>query len=223
VKCDEGKPACRSNTGRRCDGYSSSGQANEVAPRPESAVAWDNDLTSRLDGRAFIFFVQSTASRIAGHFRDDAWGHIVPQFVHANPAIRHAVNALVGLDRAFWSTASTTESPTQEMRAFSTKHYIHALNHFRTLLSSPRPTPTITMACLLLFIHIEALRENFVSTIAHVKQMSLLLGIATAQPQQCERLEPTIGDALTRIDIQASAYMGSRVPELAPQAFIPLP
>lgn len=79
------------------------------------------------------------------------------------------------------------------------------------------------MACLLLFIHIEALRENFVSTIAHVKQMSLLLGIATAQPQQCERLEPTIGDALTRIDIQASAYMGSRVPELAPQAFIPLP
>src|SRR5699024_9924062 len=141
-----------------CDGYSSSGQANEVAPRPESAVAWDNDLTSRLDGRAFIFFVQSTASRIAGHFRDDAWGHIVPQFVHANPAIRHAVNALVGLDRAFWSTASTTESPTQEMRAFSTKHYIHALNHFRTLLSSPRPTPTITMACLLLFIHIEALR-----------------------------------------------------------------
>lgn len=109
------------------------------------------------------------------------------------------------------------------MRAFSTKHYIHALNHFRRLLSSPRPTPTITMACLLLFIHIEALRENFASTIAHVKQMSLLLGITTAQPQQCERLEPTIRDALTRIDIQASAYMGSRVPELAPQAFIPLP
>lgn len=222
VKCDEGKPSCNRcvSTGRRCDGYPTlidglaSFKPSPCPSRPvESGSGFDGHILL-LELEAFDYFRHAMAPRMSGYGPDSAWNKTIPLLFHAEPAVRHAVVAIAATHRGLCSrTNHWCHGREKVLLDFPTRQYTKAIGCFRKLLSSDDSSANIKAACLILFAHHEALQENFAPALLHINNIStILLGMT---PLSSGLIDASLIDALKRIDIMASVYVGSRVPVLA--------
>src|SRR6266536_6710913 len=104
VKCDETKPRCNrcTSTGRKCDGYkpfapNKTKKSKDVIKCPSelasSSVTLYNpsvDIKGSMYQRmSFHYFQSRNIAQLPGNFEPYFWDHLVLQFSHQDPTIRH--------------------------------------------------------------------------------------------------------------------------------------
>ncbi|KAK0645584.1 hypothetical protein B0T16DRAFT_328113, partial [Cercophora newfieldiana] len=168
VKCDETKPQCLRciKTGRKCDGY--------TAPPPGS-YSWRELLgkqpilpaiTSRRnsqDGRAMDFYHSVVAPAFSRFPGDDFWTRMVAQASLQEPAVHHAVVAISNFYELADGTPFDTIIATPKGR-YAVMQYNQALQE----LTKMRDEAVVLFVCIL-FICIEALRDNKEGAMTHVR------------------------------------------------------
>lgn len=166
VKCDEEKPHCARciKTGRKCDGY---------GPPPVGSYSWSELLgkqpivpaiTARRnskDGRALEFYHQVVAPAFSRFPGDDFWTRLVAQATLQEPAVHHAVCAISSFYELIDGTPIDAFVATPKGR-YAIVHYNQALQH----LTRVRDESVVLFVCIL-FVCIEALRENKQGAITH--------------------------------------------------------
>lgn len=222
VKCDETKPSCNrcTSTKRKCDGYSSTSQA-ETRPVSHSEILRPSltlDVSSNaLERRTFDFFRFRTVPCVSGYFNDSLWDRIILQVSHSEPVVRHAINALGAqheenvLRRA--AKRSGTAVSLDARTSFPAAQYSKALTGLRNILKKDNVPMNVVLICSLAFIHFEALRECFVATLLHTENAIRLLHSSTTL--NTGAIDPTLVRAMMRIDVQGAMYLGARRPGLA--------
>ncbi|KAG7101382.1 putative transcriptional regulatory protein C15D4.02 like [Verticillium longisporum] len=131
IKCDEAKPACArcTSTSRQCAGYEMEHQRSPQERslawyRPHQLIAHDQK-----EGRAFHYFARVVGPALSGPQDAYFWTHLVMQFGHFAPAVRHAVLAISSLHEDFQNGKRiTSELPGNP---FALKHYNASLRHIQ--------------------------------------------------------------------------------------------
>ncbi|KAM0323662.1 hypothetical protein ACHAQA_008597 [Verticillium albo-atrum] len=145
VKCDEAKPACSrcTTTGRKCAGYEleyqKSPQERSLAwYRPHQLIAHD-----QREGRAFQYFSRVVGPVLSGPQDAYFWTHLVMQFGHFAPAVRHAVLAISCLHEDFQNGRRISlELPANP---FAIKHYNASIRH----IQAARDENLVLLTCVL--------------------------------------------------------------------------
>lgn len=160
VKCDEGKPCCRrcTSTGRKCDGY--------VLAQTSSALSWHRprhlfpnvDATS--ERRCLQFFCEVAAPVLSGPLDPYFWTHLILQFSHMEPAVRHSVVAVGSLYEQVHGHRTSSSSLPDDNVALT--HYNAAIKHLNTMNNE-----SLVLLVCILFICIEFLRGNRAAATAH--------------------------------------------------------
>ncbi|KAI0164142.1 hypothetical protein GGR57DRAFT_276658 [Xylariaceae sp. FL1272] len=184
VKCDEGKPHCKrcTDTGRTCDGY---------APSPgSSAIIWHrprhmfSNVDSISERRSLEFFCKVAAPALSGPLDPYFWTHLVMQFSHFEPAVRHSIIAVGSLYEQV--NRDAVEETLEPDHKFVLTHYNAAIRH----LSSMEKESLVLLVCVL-FICIEFLRGDRQAAIAHGNHgASILKRVEKSLPWAKEYLSP---------------------------------
>ncbi|KAH7040966.1 uncharacterized protein B0I36DRAFT_311845 [Microdochium trichocladiopsis] len=169
IKCDEGKPSCQrcTSTGRKCDGYA------EASP-PPTGTLWYRPRTAfqgvddAAELRAIQRFTEDLSPVLAGHLDPYFWTHLVMQFSHFEPAVRHSLVAISALHDQ--PTALTTTRPQLADNPFALHHYNAAIRKLRAM----RNEPLALLVCIL-FTCIEVLQGNKPAASAHCRHGTLIL------------------------------------------------
>ena len=90
------------STGRKCEGYTSSGGAFQVhiwsysqTPGPQNAISTLGDLGD--SARFLEFYYHCARPALSTSFDKEFWSRIAIQMAHSEPAVRHALVALGSL------------------------------------------------------------------------------------------------------------------------------
>ncbi|TDZ22690.1 Aspercryptin biosynthesis cluster-specific transcription regulator atnN [Colletotrichum orbiculare MAFF 240422] len=165
VKCDEAKPKCVrcTSSGRQCAGYE---------PTPDHGLAWyrPQQLTAhdQREGRAFQFFSHMVGPVLSGPTDPYFWTHLVVQFSHFEPAVRHAVLAISALYEDFHDGARVTRQ--KRGNAFALSHYSAAIERVKRA----RDEQLVLLACIL-FVCVEYLQGDVEAALRHCKHGILIL------------------------------------------------
>ncbi|KUJ14325.1 uncharacterized protein LY89DRAFT_589613 [Mollisia scopiformis] len=179
VKCDEFRPACRrcSSTGRTCGGYDleldrEQDREHYNALQHSISLYRPKQLTARdeQEGRSFNFFAHVVSPVLSGPMDTYFWTHLVMQFSHFTPAVRHASIAVSSLYEDFLGGS----------RIFRQKNNLLALKHYNAAIQEIGANPDqdeqlVLMVCVL-FVCIELLQGNPEAASRHCKH-----GIAILQ------------------------------------------
>lgn len=166
-----------------------------------------------LEKRTFEFFRSQTAPSVSGYFQDAVWNRIVLQVSQSEPTVRCAVNAVAALHETIdlrKNMNASGHNNTLVTTDFPAKQYAKALDGLRTILSSADPSPDVVLICALLFIHFEALRENYVPALVHIQNANKLL--QSTSDWSARTADQNLVRAIQRVDLQASVYIGIRAP-----------
>lgn len=175
VKCDEGKPWCQrcTSTGRKCDGYTEIEAL--ITRRDESPATTTASLTispgalpeipsGDEERRAFRYFADVGAFRMAAHTDVGFWSRLVPQRAHTEPAVRYASTAIGSLLlRA--DDISSNHGSSDDLRdvndarlKFAIQHYNEAIKLLMRAIEQGRVDPGLAAITCVLFFCIEALQ-----------------------------------------------------------------
>ncbi|KAM0281457.1 hypothetical protein ACHAQH_003487 [Verticillium albo-atrum] len=162
IKCDEAKPACSrcTSTGRTCAGYEMEHQRSPQERslawyRPHQLIAHD-----QTEGRAFQYFSRVVGPVLAGPQDAYFWTHLVMQFGHFAPAVRHAVLAISSLHEDFQNGKRiSSELPGNP---FALKHYNASLRH----IQAARDENLVLLTCVL-YLCVAYLLGDIDSVIRH--------------------------------------------------------
>ncbi|KAH6670996.1 hypothetical protein F5X68DRAFT_247629 [Plectosphaerella plurivora] len=182
VKCDEAKPSCVrcTNAGRTCQ-Y----EAHQTAQ--EQTLAWyrPHQLTShdQREGRAFQYFARVVSPALSGPQDGFFWTHLVMQFGHFAPAVRHAILAISSLHEDF-STGHRISSQTTG-NAFALKHYNASMRH----IQETQDENLVLLTCVL-FLCVDILLGNVDSAARHCRYGSAILSVAGASDWARDHLLP---------------------------------
>lgn len=162
MKCDEAKPSClRCQSARKqCGGY------EHFASGEQKSLAWyrPQQLASRdqREGRAFQFFAVNVGPVLSGVRHTDFWTHLVMQFGHFSPAIRHAVLSISSLYEDFqYGRRPSSQLPSSP---FAIKHYAASISHIRTAQDE-----NLTLLACVLYLCIEYLLGDIDAAIQHCR------------------------------------------------------
>jgi hypothetical protein len=238
VKCDESQPRCQrcTSTGRICDEYGRS----STLPSPPSGVVIADSIASGprsispaedvQELRSFEFFRSQVAPDIGGFFGSSTW-NLVLQACTSEPAVNQAVVALGALyERLSLSLRPSNVGDARLIETdFPLQQYAKALSGFRRYLSMTKDLNLDTvLACALIHISIEVIRNNYVNAIVHLESSLQLLQHSSTEapspaPGQSNRkallktakVDSDLARAFLRLDLQASTYRGMRAPAVA--------
>jgi Fungal specific transcription factor domain/Fungal Zn(2)-Cys(6) binuclear cluster domain len=238
VKCDESQPRCQrcTSTGRICDEY---GKASTLLS-PPSGVAIAGSIASSprsispaedvQELRSFDFFRNQVVPEIGGFFGSSTW-NLVLQACTSEPAVNQAVVALGALyERLSLSLQpSNVGDPRLIETDFPLQQYAKALSGLRRYLSTTKDLNLDTvLACALIHISIEVIRNNYVNAVVHLESSLQLLQHSSTEapstaPGQSNRkallktakVDSDLARAFLRLDLQASTYQGMRAPAVA--------
>ena len=93
---------------------------------------------------------------------------------------------------------------------FPVKQYFKALNGVQKLLASEDAPLDLILMCSLLFIHFEAVRENFALALLHAE--NAIRVVTSKAGAKDGGLDPSLVRALMRVDLQGSIWLGMRAP-----------
>lgn len=186
IKCDEGKPSCTrcESTGRKCDGYA------EVAAIAAKGQLWYRPRTAfqGVDDAAELWalqrFTEGLSPVLAGPLDPYFWTHLVMQFSHFEPAVRHSLVAISALyDQP---TSLLTNRPKLADNAFALHHYNAAIRELRTMCNEP----LVLLVCVL-FTCIEVLQGDAAAAAAHCRHGTVILAqVQKAYPWARQYLAP---------------------------------
>ncbi|UPK91864.1 hypothetical protein LCI18_002799 [Fusarium solani-melongenae] len=159
VKCDEAKPACKRcvSSRRVCGGYDSSAL---TWYRPAQLVAHD-----QREGQTFQFFGEIAGPSLSGPMDSYFWTHLVMQFSHFQPMVRHAVLALGSLYQDFYKCGRISRPST-----FAVGHYNEAVKQTVSVDNEQ----LILLLCVM-FICIEYLQGNIDAALQHIRHGTMIL------------------------------------------------
>ncbi|WYZ46200.1 hypothetical protein EsH8_IX_000425 [Colletotrichum jinshuiense] len=159
VKCDETKPKCTrcTTSGRQCAGYEPILENGLAWYRPQQLTAHD-----QREGRAFQFFSHMVGPVLSGPMDTYFWTHLVIQFSHFEPAVRHAVLAVSSLYEDFHGGARVTRQ--KPGNNFALRHYGAAIQRIK----SADDEQLVLLVCIL-FICIEYLQGDVEAALRHCK------------------------------------------------------
>ncbi|KAH9204615.1 hypothetical protein DL95DRAFT_319114 [Leptodontidium sp. 2 PMI_412] len=202
VKCDETKPHCLrcQKFGRLCDGYVPVTQNRTHQSQPRIFTAHSRAIpyspsvsihTTEEEFRYFQIFIERPAHEIPGFFDASLWTHIIPQASHTFESIRHSVNSLGALYKAF-EEAPGPNLKVIVIQAIGKKHReqailqhlraIQALNKYITCSASPQLR--VALLANLLFICFETLQEEHASAVQQlVGGLKILRSYYSGQPR----------------------------------------
>ena len=173
----------------------------------------DSAFIDTVERRAFDFFRAQTAGWIAGHFVDSIWDRTVLQVAHAEPAVRHAVNAVSAMHEKRFSHPNYNRCAADHSgQHFAVSQYAKALQGFRRLLYLKETSVDVVLVGALLCVHFESLQERFVPALMHAENAMTLLRHQSNLSNR--ELDPGLLSAYQHLDFQGSAFIGMRVPAL---------
>ncbi|KAK3075242.1 hypothetical protein LTR53_001606 [Teratosphaeriaceae sp. CCFEE 6253] len=235
VKCDETKPLCHRcvTTGRKCDGYSSLAfsrrelvQANASRSgkpslhRAASSADYsilaqlvsDPGFSDTLEKRYFQFFRQRTVQGVTSRF----WDRVVLQFLHAEPAVKHAVLALSALHQLM--EIPDHDPMKAEHLAFAEKQHRKALTAAKLLVASATKDDVdrVLTACVI-FISYEGIRGDYTASRVHLESGRSILWDNRERLRHSSRRNDLmeIQYALARRDFVARTFQDGSVGPLA--------
>lgn len=221
IKCDEAKPSCKrcTSTGRKCDGYVAPKSPASSASSPEnvqSALIVDVPCDG-LEKRTFDYFRSKTAPGISGYFRDAVWNRTILQVSHSEPAVRYAINALGALHEETFLRRKARQAGisngTECRTNFPIKQYAKAMSELQKLLKSEDAPIEVILLCAIVFMHFESITESFLPALLHLENAVRLVRSRAALSNK--RIDSGIVQAILRMDVQASIYLGMRIPGLS--------
>ncbi|KAI1260669.1 hypothetical protein F5Y18DRAFT_404777 [Xylariaceae sp. FL1019] len=184
VKCDEGKPHCKrcTDTGRTCDGYGPAAESSAITwHRPRHMFSNVDNVTER---RSLEFFCKVAAPVLSGPLDPYFWTHLVMQFSHFEPAVRHSIIAVGSLCEQV-SRDPVIETLGQDQKLVLT-HYNAAIRHLNTMENE-----SLVLLVCVLFICIEFLRGDRQAAITHGNHgASILKRVERTFPWAKEHLSP---------------------------------
>nr|XP_036581263.1 tannase subunit protein [Colletotrichum truncatum]KAF6789531.1 tannase subunit protein [Colletotrichum truncatum] len=165
VKCDEAKPKCMrcTSSGRECAGYEPNFEHGLAWYRPQQLTAHD-----QREGRAFQFFSHMVGPVLSGPTDSYFWTHLVVQFSHFEPAVRHAVLAISSLYEDFHGGARVTRQ--KRGNAFALSHYSAAIEKIK----GAQDEQLVLLVCVL-FVCVEYLQGDVEAALRHCKHGILIL------------------------------------------------
>ncbi|KAH7246672.1 hypothetical protein BKA59DRAFT_501576 [Fusarium tricinctum] len=181
IKCDEGKPACkRCILSRRvCGGYQGTVAEHSLTwYRPNQLSAGDQK-----EGRAFQFFTEMVGPVLSGPTDSYFWTHLVMQFSHFEPTMRHAVLSISSLYEEFARGSRITRQICGS--TFAVSHYNSAIKQVK----SASDEQTILVLCVL-FICIEYLQGDFDAALQHSRHGIMILNSSSRPDWACQYLVP---------------------------------
>ena len=153
---------------------------------------------------------------MSGYFRDAVWNRLILQVSHNEPAVRYAVNALGALHEETSLRRKARQagiSSAAECRTnFPIKQYSKAINELQKLLKSPDAPIEVVLLCSIVFMHFEAINESFLPALLHLENGIQLVRSRSAVGGK--PIDPGVVQAILRLDVQASIYLGMRIPGL---------
>jgi hypothetical protein len=185
VKCDEAKPApCMrcSSTGRVCGGYEIDQDLHqEHSPNHNSITLYrPKQLAARdeQEGRSFNFFAHVVSPVLSGPMDSYFWTHLVMQFSHFTPAVRHASISVSSLYEDFVN-GSRIHRPRSNLLAL--KHYNAAIQEVG---ANPDQDEQLVLIVCILFVCIELLQGNPEGATQHCKYGLAILEKFAADPDR---------------------------------------
>ncbi|KAJ4263050.1 hypothetical protein NW762_006663 [Fusarium torreyae] len=203
IKCDEGKPSCKRcvSSRRVCGGYQDAAA--------EHSLTWyrPNQLSARdqKEGRAFQFFTEMVGPVLSGPTDSYFWTHLVMQFSHFEPTMRHAVLSISSLYEEFARGSRITRQVCGS--TFAVSHYNSAIKQVKTASDEQ----TILVLCVL-FICIEYLQGDFDAALQHCRHGIMILNNSSRPEWACEYLVPIF----RRLSISPFLFGGVRPMRLPP-------
>nr|RBQ86824.1 hypothetical protein FVER53263_00082 [Fusarium verticillioides] len=201
IKCDEAKPSCKRcfSSRRVCGGYQ--GTASLTCYRPNQLSARD-----QREGRAFQFFTEMVGPVLSGPTDSYFWTHLVMQFSHFEPTMRHAVLSISSLYEEFARGSRITRQVCGS--TFAVNHYNAAIKHVK----SASDEQMILVLCVL-FICIEYLQGDFDAALEHCRHGIMILNNSSRPEWMCQYLVPIF----RRMSITPFFFGGAKPPTRLPQ------
>ncbi|KAF4817540.1 Aspercryptin biosynthesis cluster-specific transcription regulator atnN [Colletotrichum siamense] len=180
VKCDEAKPKCVrcTSSGRQCAGYEPTIEHGLAWYRPQQLTAHD-----QREGRAFQFFSHMVGPVLSGPTDSYFWTHLVVQFSHFEPAVRHAVLAISSLYEDFHEGERVTRQ--KKGNAFAISHYSAAIERIK----GTQDEQLMLLVCVL-FVCVEYLQGDVEAALRHCKHGILILNKVGCQSWAREYVMP---------------------------------
>lgn len=217
VKCDETKPSCMrcEKGGRVCDGYRHQQLATSSGATAStlSTCLGAYPARSEADLRAFEYFRQTALLELIGFdVKSEFWSQTVLQFSETSPAVLRAALALSARHEHICNKSAlqlTTESELRSLRQYN--------KSIRQLCSTQVDQPIhFTLTCCVLFICLENLSGNHDAALLHLQNGLKVL--REWHSREVTFSEKQARDHITvvfcRLDMQATAFLDSRRPEL---------
>lgn len=181
IKCDEGKPSCKRciSSRRVCHGYQDTAAEHSLTwYRPNQLSAGDQK-----EGRAFQFFTEMVGPVLSGPTDSYFWTHLVMQFSHFEPTMRHAVLSISSLYEEFARGSRITRQICGS--TFAVRHYNSAIKQVK----SASDEQTVLVLCVL-FICIEYLQGDFDAALQHCRHGIMILNSSSRPAWACQYLVP---------------------------------
>ncbi|KAF5681353.1 hypothetical protein FDENT_8124 [Fusarium denticulatum] len=210
IKCDEAKPSCKRcvSSRRVCGGYQ--GTASLTCYRPNQLSARD-----QREGRAFQFFTEMVGPVLSGPTDSYFWTHLVMQFSHFEPTMRHAVLSISSLYEEFARGSRITRQICGS--TYAVDNYNAAIKHVK----SASDEQMILVICVL-FICIEYLQGDFNAAMQHCRHGIMILNNSSRPEWMCKYLVPIF----RRLSITPFFFGGGKPPTPLPQLIgfgLPMP
>jgi len=244
IKCDEAKPACLkcTQTGRKCDGYSTASPRNSnlsrtvskkkpvTAPKilPQHPLETSSFYSlpfkipgSQTDRQLFHYFCVNGAKDLAGFSCGswDFWNQLVLECSHHEPVVRTALIALASIHRTFVAEDAPAVELTNPL-----EEYNKAIRRLRRHINSEKvPSKKVILVCCALFYCFDSVRGEHQWALNHLQGALNLLqrsvdtrnaGNSSSDDLSVDELN-TITKLFSRLDVQASVFDGDgRLPSL---------
>ncbi|KAH8805475.1 hypothetical protein F5884DRAFT_679223, partial [Xylogone sp. PMI_703] len=184
--------------------------------------------------RSLAFFLQQAMPILSGYFDSHFSSRVLPQLMHKEPAIRHAVVAVSSFYEQYMLAAShrlpVADAAAydldhqQQLDAFALRQYNKAIEHLTSpVLSHPQHVMNVTLIACFLFVCVEFLRGNRERALAHLKSgLNILSNRAlavdhgndaqTKAPSIYQYVEDELTQIFVRLNVQSSLFGESMAP-----------
>ncbi|KAJ6032183.1 hypothetical protein N7540_002915 [Penicillium herquei] len=226
VKCGEEKPNCLKcvSSGRKCDGYSTETQMQHRARleqayrRPTMSFSADHTLVmtpgSKQERQYLNTFYAQGAGCVSGLISSDLWNHLIPQLIHQQPMIRHAVAAV---SAACLEQFCPIGSSVSQNSVIALRQYNKAINEFVDFASKAQNQEfeQMLVGCIL-FICLEMVRGDQDQALSHLDGALQLMQKYRARTGD-RALDSPVFQFLCRLNNQ-QPYLGRAIVPLESEA-----
>lgn len=223
IKCDETKPACTrcTSTGRKCEGYPVLAPTAKKSqpPLPRQPFPAHEGLSlyrvtleipgDDIERRSLCYMRERAIYDISGYFEFEFWDRLVLQISHTEPAVRHALLGLSSLCETY--EPQGFESDQDKRAQFALKHYNEAVGLLANSLSAAiQPRLEVVLACCLVFVWFEFMRNDLEAGLRHLKGgLGILANFRQAiksSTLSTQLIDASLLRSFSRLEMHATIY-----------------